>query len=142
VMTVVPPCGALPRLLSDLLQIRQCDEETMEIVAAARAHLYDLVVPVTTRPAREGEEPGLDYEFVSETEFMRRVKRKQLLELVSTTSLSSSPPSSCFSSSCLPLLPRPLAAQNFGSYSFPFGFYLSPSAGMDSQASTGTGRRG
>jgi guanylate kinase len=42
--------------------------------------LAELVVTTTTRPPRKGEEPGVDYNFASEEEFLRGIERGEFLE--------------------------------------------------------------
>ena len=79
-LTVVPPCGAVPRSLADLLQTKNADSETQAIVSSARRHIYELATPVTTRPRRADETDGVDYTFVSEERFLQMRDSNAFLE--------------------------------------------------------------
>eukprot|EP00039_Didymoeca_costata_P032351 m.37469 g.37469 ORF g.37469 m.37469 type:complete len:499 (+) comp9319_c0_seq1:46-1542(+) len=51
-----------------------------EIRNKIKAAIYDITVPLTTRPPREGEKNGVHYNFVSRADFLSYVKADQMLE--------------------------------------------------------------
>ncbi|KAM4562129.1 membrane-associated guanylate kinase, WW and PDZ domain-containing protein 1-like isoform 4-T4 [Odontesthes bonariensis] len=68
----------LKRFLSLRFQKSSSDHELQKTI---RANLYRHAVPCTTRPARDGEVPGVDYNFLSVEEFLQLEESGTLLEI-------------------------------------------------------------
>uniref|UniRef100_A0A8C6TU70 Membrane associated guanylate kinase, WW and PDZ domain containing 1a n=1 Tax=Neogobius melanostomus TaxID=47308 RepID=A0A8C6TU70_9GOBI len=68
----------LKRYLSLRFQKSSPDHELQKII---RANLYRHAVPCTTRPPRDGEVPGVDYNFLSVKDFLELEENGTLLEI-------------------------------------------------------------
>ncbi|XP_054641512.1 membrane-associated guanylate kinase, WW and PDZ domain-containing protein 1b isoform X3 [Dunckerocampus dactyliophorus] len=68
----------LKHYLSQRFQKSSPDHELQQII---RDNLYRHAVPCTTRPPREGEVPGVDYNFLTVEEFLELEKSGTLLEI-------------------------------------------------------------
>ncbi|XP_077387078.1 membrane-associated guanylate kinase, WW and PDZ domain-containing protein 1b isoform X3 [Festucalex cinctus] len=68
----------LKHYLSQRFQKSSPDHELQQII---RDNLYRHAVPCTTRPPREGEVPGVDYNFLSVPDFLELEKSGTLLEI-------------------------------------------------------------
>ncbi|XP_061687492.1 membrane-associated guanylate kinase, WW and PDZ domain-containing protein 1b isoform X3 [Syngnathoides biaculeatus] len=68
----------LKHYLSQRFQKASPDHELQQII---RDNLYRHAVPCTTRPPREGEVPGVDYNFLSVQDFLELEKSGTLLEI-------------------------------------------------------------
>ncbi|KAI5093855.1 membrane-associated guanylate kinase, WW and PDZ domain-containing protein 2 isoform X2 [Silurus meridionalis] len=80
-LTCVTPGGVLDKDLKLYLSLRfqkgSIDHELQQII---RDNLYLRTVPCTTRPPKEGEVPGVDYNFISVESFLHLQRTGSLLE--------------------------------------------------------------
>ncbi|XP_062842988.1 membrane-associated guanylate kinase, WW and PDZ domain-containing protein 1b isoform X7 [Trichomycterus rosablanca] len=81
-LKTVPQGNKLNKDLKHYLSLRfQKSSEDHKLQQTIRDNLYRYAVPCTTRPPREGEVPGVDYNFLSVEEFLKLEQSGTLLEI-------------------------------------------------------------
>ncbi|XP_028398420.1 membrane-associated guanylate kinase, WW and PDZ domain-containing protein 2-like [Dendronephthya gigantea] len=79
---VVQPGGGINKDMRDFLckDFPNTDEVDIDLQDATRDNLYARTVPCTTRQPRSGEEPGIDYVFISREKFIEMERCGHFLE--------------------------------------------------------------